>query len=846
MAPGNQSQIPLDVVLKAVVDKTGSQPVKDFLKEYADSTKAAEDSVSRTSQLLDKMGAQMGHMMDPLRHFGGMIGMAGLGAVYHQYLQATTYGAQAALAQGNVTGGSGTFQPYTQALLGVQAKTGVQAGSIEEGLRTAAQMAGSSLSAEGASRFGALLAGASLTSGMSPQAVSQIVGSFLQSSGMSAGVGAGLMGTSNATALLAGVNQALSAFPGSQKEAILPMIAGLYGAQALGAGAGGPASGAAGMAAFANMMAQANPLFRNPGNLEAGAGAIGGAIQGSIASGPMLAIMHAAGLSFGQIREGFTPENAVKLAAGLEQLWPEPEGRSVREFQLFGPAGTKELEEIQRIGPQRWMARQRAAGRHPNIPAYQRELENAILGHTPEAALSKTQAGVEKGLFGNPIVQWMGASPLHMALGGAGLMLGMRGLGALAGGIGRTALGSASSLIGGEGLAIGAGDIAGGAITGGVLPTLLSLIDPGGELDLVGKLTGGGLGATKAMQRAGLTGYEGNVVQEALRRGGGQRAMEAWVRSHAGHAGAEGVVPGGSSAHMLGMLHETLGLERVPQVLREVEGKYGPGFWHMDKKGEEASAFIRQRLSGKGLTAISELMKEERKYNALGPQGYWASKQGESINQFSQAVDKFSQAVHGGGNKNAAYLGGAHTMNASFAQAALSTAPGMMYAAFMGGGHMLNASFGGTPSGIVNAAYITPGASNPSSAWEKVLRAYSGGGYGLSYVQQLAHERSGGGMHPHDRAIVEADAKKYGVPFSVLWGIYGAESSFGKAASNFGLTGQYPGTGTSGNFASDARISAEDLAKLFKEMQVHVHVSVDGHKAHRNAAKVKHVAVMHV
>ena len=173
-------------------------------------------------------------------------------------------------------------------------------------------------------------------------------------------------------------------------------------------------------------------------------------------------------------------------------------------------------------------------------------------------------------------------------------------------------------------------------------------------------------------------------------------------------------------------------------------------------------------------------------------------------------------------------------------QAALATNPGAVMAAFITGAH---AASSGGGAGAVNAAFTSPGGSSvggsiSTSGWNAVLKAYSGGSYGLSHVLGLAGEHPGGGAHSGDRATVEADAKKYGVPFNVLWGIYGAESSFGKAASNFGLTGQFPGTGTSGNFATDARMSAQDLAALIKQMHLHVHVEVGGTKVEQHKTRI--------
>lgn len=59
---------------------------------------------------------------------------------------------------------------------------------------------------------------------------------------------------------------------------------------------------------------------------------------------------------------------------------------------------------------------------------------------------------------------------------------------------------------------------------------------------------------------------------------------------------------------------------------------------------------------------------------------------------------------------------------------------------------------------------------------------------------------------------VAAAAKATGVPFGLLWGIFGAESSWGKGGSNwFGLTA-VPRTSS---FAGDAKRSGETLHRLY-------------------------------
>ena len=96
-------------------------------------------------------------------------------------------------------------------------------------------------------------------------------------------------------------------------------------------------------------------------------------------------------------------------------------------------------------------------------------------------------------------------------------------------------------------------------------------------------------------------------------------------------------------------------------------------------------------------------------------------------------------------------------------------------------------------------------------AWENALNAYTGGSYGVSHVNALWPLAP---KHGKRRAIVLATAVRYNIPFRLLLGIWGAESTFGQYACHFGLTGNFPGVGTSGDFATDAKMSSQILRRL--------------------------------
>lgn len=137
----------------------------------------------------------------------------------------------------------------------------------------------------------------------------------------------------------------------------------------------------------------------------------------------------------------------------------------------------------------------------------------------------------------------------------------------------------------------------------------------------------------------------------------------------------------------------------------------------------------------------------------------------------------------------------------------------------LGGG---GASPSSDPSTAAAGNNTNPGTID--NTWESVADEYSGGNYKLKsgsggknvgYMNYLLKNAPQSGRVPNDRKIVEDAAKRHQVPFAVLWATYGAESSWGKAKSYFGLTGNHPGTGTTGNFESDANEAALTWKRIY-------------------------------
>lgn len=99
-----------------------------------------------------------------------------------------------------------------------------------------------------------------------------------------------------------------------------------------------------------------------------------------------------------------------------------------------------------------------------------------------------------------------------------------------------------------------------------------------------------------------------------------------------------------------------------------------------------------------------------------------------------------------------------------------------------------------------------------SYRWESILNLYTGGSYGVGHVNSLWPAAPRGAR----RQVVLGAAVHHHVPFRLLLGVWGAESSFGRYACHFGLTGYFPGRGTSGDFRRDAHLAADLFDRLYR------------------------------
>jgi hypothetical protein len=798
MPVDSSEAIPVQAVLKLIVDRVGSDAVEKSLEKQ-------EASFGKIESAVDRIGTKMGSVG---RSVAELAGVAGVGALVDKFVRLETSASNVALAMGKVSGGSGAYRGIGQEMLGVQARTGVSVSEQESALRSLAMSVGLSPKAGQAGMLAEVIAGYSKVTGLPTSTLGSILGPMLQAEGRTS--------SASASAYTLGEARAnLSAFPGSQIEGMLPVVSGLATQSALGtAGGAGGGTSVGGIAALINTISASGGVLRQSGVAQAAAEGIGGTLQGAYQNPRVYAFMKMAGIDFKEQQLGFnSPQVQEKLVREAMRQYPGDSEAAWKERRLLylelgqGEAGADALE--------RFEAATLGGGIHVKPPPHRgAPPKHPQTETTPGAFLSKLEGTVLGGLTAHPLGTVAGGAALYSLkklwpsikglFGGAeedaagaateGLPGGAFDLGAAAAAV-RAAAGGGSAVAGdaGSGLLGLLGDTAGaavGGVAGGLFNTnplgFLGLSNPTG-----GPLAGNATGGSK----------------QALIERGNAKAVQAVAAAAQKKFGAAWSGPQGQKwmEHQLYKTHSSYS-EDMRVGLGESISRPHP---------QEATHLLQQALASGAAVSGSD---EGQKFT-------------EAVKKFSEAVEKLTKVAQ----HDTAYTGGASMHSAAYmgapAVAAMqATVPGMVMAAFLGRSGSNTTPMGATPS---LTSYSPSG-----SGWNSVLEKYSGNSYGLSHVEQLARENPGGGAHPGDRRTIEADAKKYGIPFNVLWGIYGAESSFGKAASNFGLTGQFPGTGTSGNFNTDARMSAEDVAHLMKQAHLTVNVKVNGSKVQKHQAKV--------
>jgi hypothetical protein len=371
--------VPVEALLKLALDRSGAQEIQGFLDKQEKSFGRLEDYASRIS----------GHFSGITRDAMGLVGIAGVAGVVNRLIGTAQSGALVGLASGHVTGGAGVGWGYGGAMLGAQAKTGVQAGEIAQGLIMAVQMTGGSPSPAQAAVLGGLLAGYGQTVGLAPSQVASIVGPLLQASNKSLTPG-------NVLSLGATLSGGLTNFPGSQAAPMLGLLSQLGVAQALGSGpAGGFTTGLGGLTAAVNTAAGANSIWRNAGITGGAINSISGGLQNAYGNPAMEAFLQLAGVSYQNQRKGFTPQNMQAIMGQATKEYGSGITRDLALRSMFGLSGADLLEQFS-PGSHASQALQWALKNphHPDSKALLGQINHAQLSHTPQADLNKIEARI--------------------------------------------------------------------------------------------------------------------------------------------------------------------------------------------------------------------------------------------------------------------------------------------------------------------------------------------------------------------------------------------------------------------------------------------------------------------
>jgi hypothetical protein len=506
--------IPVETILKLVLDKSSANDIKTFLDGH-------EQQWGRIEQTI----ANIGDSIEGIARYGmNLAGVAGVGAIASNFFNTSTYGSNLALASGRVTGGPGAWHPYGQALLGAQAKTGVNASEIAQGLIQAIQAVGGNPTPGQAAILGGLLAGYGQTVGLTPGQVSQIVAPLLQASNKSLTAG-------NILGMAATLSGGLTSMPGSQAAPMMGLLSQLGVMQALGSGPGGGFTmNLHGLTAAVNAAVQGNSIWRNPSITGGAINAISGGLQGAYQNPSLEAFMQMAGISYQSQRQGFTPQNMQSIMAEATRLYGTGRTRDIFLRSMFGLEGADLLEQFA-PGSKSWTQLQHDLQHHTSPATTRRLIQHAQARTTPNALLNRGTGG---------ILGWFESSLPHAVLGALAITQGpallRKGLGgglkALLGRGGGIALGdeAGAGAEGGilEALGIGAGGLASSVLGGGIGAILGSLADPA----VAGETNPGSakLGLLTAL--ASMQGHDFKSKKQAeqyLRQQLGSKGYPAWA-----------------------------------------------------------------------------------------------------------------------------------------------------------------------------------------------------------------------------------------------------------------------------------------------------------------------------
>lgn len=724
--------------------------------------------LDQAGQGAEKLAGHLSNVTKEISTIGVGIGVGGL---LRDFVAIEGSAARTASYIGSITGGMSGYSGLAQTALGVQASTGVAA---TQTLGAAAMIAsltgGRGLAGSPGAQAGLL--GALGTYGaayqVNPTELASSLGPLLQFSGLSGAAGKPLLNMLAGNAYAGGMGNNFPSYLSGVSSMATSAIATNPGLSKYGGAVAG------GLSTMYNQAAAGNPAYlNNPSLFQSGETAVSSSLQGAYQNPRMTLALESMGINYWDARQGLAGPQGQMNAAKILKYSAEQFGEGTTYQDAWLRANFGELNGTEAL---RAIAAGKKGGAGAASPSQRMSAAGAIAQRaaqgatTPGSNLERARAGIEHSTFGfaggalNSLFGLQAENPFGALAASYGAMK-LLGKG---GGLIRSLLGK---LGGGA-----AGDAEGAAAGLG----LRGLLGVGAGFGALGTLGTGIVGL--AAGEVGAHGF-GSILEKIT--------GEKQAKSLGELIGGTNEHTDEGEGHLRGMQYHE-GQSAVNRVINEAAKKFGPGFYHMDNGGEKANRWMRERMKHllgggyaleSGMKSLDTGIGNMREFESLGAQGYATKKFGDSVQEFGAYVKALPGSK--GGNKNTAYLQSfPGSNNAAGLQDVSSMIGGSM--ALAHNIAMLSSSGGGSEPQM---------ASTPGSGAKAVNASFTGGG-------------------GKNRSIVEKAAQKHGVPFNVLWGVYGAESSWGKGGSNwFGLVA-VPRTGS---FEGDANQAAATLARLYHE-----------------------------
>lgn len=575
-----------------------------------------------------------GHLSNVTKEISTIGVGIGVGGLLRDFVAIEGSAARTASYIGSITGGMSGYSGLAQSALGVQARTGVAASqTLGAAAMIASLTGGRGLAGNPAAQAGLL--GALGTYGaayqVNPTELASSLGPLLQSAGLSGAAGKPMLNMLAGNAYAGGMGNNFPSYLSGVSSMATSAVSANPGLSKLGSSVAGSFS------TMYNQAASANPAYlNNPSLFQQGESAVSSSLQGAYQNPRMTLALESMGISYWDARKGLAGPQGQLNAAKILKYSAEQfgEGTTYQDAWLranFGElSGTEALKAI---------AEGKKAGAGAASPAQRVAAQGAIAQRaaqgstTPGANLERARGGIEHGVFG--------------AVGGT--LNGLFGLqaenpfGALAGSyVAMKLLGKSGSLFSkllGGGGAEEAGASGLGALLGGGAGF--------GALGSLGTLAVGGVAA-----EVGAHGF-GSILEKITK--------EKQAKSLGELLGGTNEHTDEGEGHLHGMQARE-GSAAVNRVINEAAKKFGPGFYHMDKGGEKANKWMRERMKQllgggyaleSGMKGLDTGIGNMREYGELGAQGYAQKKFGDSVSEFGQYVKSLKG---GSGNKNTSYL----------------------------------------------------------------------------------------------------------------------------------------------------------------------------------------------